>query len=277
PRARARRKSVAGRARASRFRRNRRLDRPSVPARSSPCRFCTGKMQAACQRRAGGRGRSGRTPGSGGSRAIPLVRAMRAAARSRSPRRHARERDLRLPPGGKRLPPAAGPCPRNPRKTALSARAPQLARRLHWRLRGQATRQDARRGKNMKLQPFADHLAVLRLCEQRHRVLSSNIANADTPHYKARDIDFAAALTHASLETPRLGRTNGRHLAGTSDGTPRAALGWRIPTQPSLDGNTVEPAVEQAAYAENAVRYRAALSFLDSSIRTLRYAIRGGE
>ncbi len=129
----------------------------------------------------------------------------------------------------------------------------------------------------MKLQPFADHLAVLRLCEQRHRVLSSNIANADTPHYKARDIDFAAALTHASLETPRLGRTNGRHLAGTSDGTPRAALGWRIPTQPSLDGNTVEPAVEQAAYAENAVRYRAALSFLDSSIRTLRYAIRGGE
>ncbi len=130
----------------------------------------------------------------------------------------------------------------------------------------------------MKLQPFAQHVAALKLREYRHQVLSSNIANADTPHYKARDIDFAQALKTAQASSVRLGRTNEGHLAGSNAARPGGAeLQYRLPTQPSLDGNTVEADVEQAAYAENAIRYRASLNFLDGSIKTLRYAIRGGE
>jgi flagellar basal-body rod protein FlgB len=128
----------------------------------------------------------------------------------------------------------------------------------------------------MKLQPFAPHVEALKLRELRHRVLSSNIANADTPHYKARDIDFAAALKSAQTDAFGLRRTSERHLAGFAPGN-GVTPAYRIPTQPSLDGNTVETDVEQAAFAENAVRYRASLTFLDGAIRTLRYAIKGGD
>ncbi len=130
----------------------------------------------------------------------------------------------------------------------------------------------------MKLQPFAQHLEALKLREYRHQVLSSNIANADTPHYKARDIDFAHALRQAQAADVRLQRTSDRHLAGSNAaGSGGTGLQYRIPTQPALDGNTVEADVEQAAYAENAVQYRATLGFLDSQIKTIRYAIQGGE
>ena len=65
------------------------------------------------------------------------------------------------------------------------------------------------------------------------------------------------------------------------DAHPQASLGaerlYRVPMQPTLDGNTVETDVEQAAFAENAVRYRASLSFLDGQIKSLRYAIKGGD
>ncbi len=130
----------------------------------------------------------------------------------------------------------------------------------------------------MKLQPFAQHVEALKLREHRHQVLSSNIANADTPHYKARDIDFAQALRQAQAPDARLQRTSERHIGGWNAGRPGGAeLKYRLPTQPALDGNTVEADVEQAAYAENAIRYRATLGFLDSSIKTIRYAIKGGE
>ena len=130
----------------------------------------------------------------------------------------------------------------------------------------------------MKLQPFAPHVEALELRALRHRVLSSNIANADTPHYKARDIDFATALSAARSESLGLARTSARHLAGSGAGSAAGGVvRYRVPTQPSLDGNTVETDVEQAAFADNAIRYRASLEFLDAAIRKLRYAIKGGD
>ena len=128
----------------------------------------------------------------------------------------------------------------------------------------------------MKIQAFATHEQALKLRAQRNEVLSSNIANADTPNYKARDIDFSAALKQAQAAQPVMKTTAPGHLQppGASGG---ADVRYRVPTQPTLDGNTVQTDVEQAAFAENAVQYRASLAFLNGAISTLRYAIKGGD
>jgi flagellar basal-body rod protein FlgB len=102
------------------------------------------------------------------------------------------------------------------------------------------------------------HASALQLRAQRMTMLASNIANAATPNYKARDLDFAKALELVG---------NGR---GADD-----AISYRIPVQPSLDGNTVELPTEQTAFAENALAYRSSLSFLSGRISTLTRAIRG--
>jgi flagellar basal-body rod protein FlgB len=109
---------------------------------------------------------------------------------------------------------------------------------------------------------FGIHGAALEIRAQRMGVLGSNIANAATPGYKARDIDFSAALQ------ARLGGADESQSIG-------AATRYRIPVMPSLDGNTVEMATEQAAFAENAVAYTATLSFLKGRIETVTRAIRG--
>jgi flagellar basal-body rod protein FlgB len=129
----------------------------------------------------------------------------------------------------------------------------------------------------MKLQPFAHHEQALQLRALRNRVLSSNIANADTPNYKARDVDFGTALANARGSQLSLTKTSELHhnTWGTNDAG--GTVKYRIPMQSTLDGNTVETDVEQAAFAENAVQYRATLAFLDGQIRTLRYAIKGGD
>lgn len=106
---------------------------------------------------------------------------------------------------------------------------------------------------------FGVHGAALAVRSQRMGVLASNIANASTPGYKAKDIDFQAAL--ASIETP----------GGSMD----AAMMYRVPLQPSQDGNTVELATEQTAFAENAVAYQTTLSFLNGRISTITRALRG--
>jgi flagellar basal-body rod protein FlgB len=105
---------------------------------------------------------------------------------------------------------------------------------------------------------FGIHGTALTLRAQRMAVLASNIANASTPNYKARDLDFADAMqrTHA-----------GEDIGG--------ALRYRVPVQPSLDGNTVELATEQTAFAENALAYRTTLSFLGARITTLSRALKG--
>ena len=109
---------------------------------------------------------------------------------------------------------------------------------------------------------FGIHGAALELRAQRMGMLSSNIANAATPGYKARDLDFGAALE------ARLGGASEEQATGN-------AVRYRVPVMPSLDGNTVEMATEQAAFAENAVAYSATLGFLRGRVETVTRAIRG--
>jgi flagellar basal-body rod protein FlgB len=111
---------------------------------------------------------------------------------------------------------------------------------------------------------FGVHGAALAVRSQRMGVLASNIANASTPGYKAKDIDFRAAM--AAIEAPG---------GGAPDSAIAAATLYRIPTQPSQDGNTVELSVEQTAFAENAVAYQTTLSFLSGRISTLTRALKG--
>ncbi|NOU03152.1 MAG: flagellar basal body rod protein FlgB [Novosphingobium sp.] len=109
---------------------------------------------------------------------------------------------------------------------------------------------------------FGIHAAALELRSERMGLITSNIANAATPGYKARDIDFAAALK---------ARSEG---LGKDAATARATL-YRVPVMPSLDGNTVEMATEQTAFAENAVGYQATLSFIRGRVDTLTRALKG--
>ena len=117
------------------------------------------------------------------------------------------------------------------------------------------------------------HAAALQLRQQRLEVLASNIANAATPNFKARDIDFASEYKNALSGMGSLTSTNKVHLTTVSGG-PTEML-YRQPLSPSLDGNTVELHVEQLQFAENSTRYEATLQFLSDRIRGLRSALRG--
>ncbi|MBW6391438.1 MAG: flagellar basal body rod protein FlgB [Halomonas sp.] len=126
---------------------------------------------------------------------------------------------------------------------------------------------------------FNYHQQALGLRQQRHQILASNIANADTPNYKARDIDFASELKRA-VEHGRspggglsLARTSERHLEGQAMATPGRELLYRIPDQPSLDGNTVDMDRERTQFADNAVRYQAALTIMNRRIQGLKNAM----
>lgn len=124
------------------------------------------------------------------------------------------------------------------------------------------------------------HADALRLRSQRAELIANNLANADTPQFKARDVDFRAALNAAGYADAggglALSTTQGRHVAGPGgNGGPDGALRYRTPLAPALDGNTVDVQVEQAAFAENAVRYQATLTFINSRLRSLMTAITG--
>ncbi len=97
------------------------------------------------------------------------------------------------------------------------------------------------------------HTRALTLESRRTELLANNLANADTPGFKARDIDFRSALSAAA----------------------DANVKYRVPMAPSLDGNTVDAQLEQSAFAENAVRYQATLTFINSQLRALMTAITG--
>jgi len=129
----------------------------------------------------------------------------------------------------------------------------------------------------MKTQLFAQHEQALRFRETRNRILASNIANADTPNYKARDVEFGSALKNAQSGQLSLQKTSELHISSLNTNRIDAEVKYRVPTQPSLDGNTVQTDVEQAAFAENAVQYRTSLAFLDGQIRGIRYALRGSD
>jgi len=129
----------------------------------------------------------------------------------------------------------------------------------------------------MKLdQAFGIHEQALKLRGYRSEVLASNLANADTPGYKARDMDFAQVLRGEQHKAPQLTATNARHI---STGGPAIAQGvplaYRIPLQPSTDGNTVDAEQEQMAFSRNAMEYQATLGFIDGRIKGLMSAIRG--
>jgi len=117
------------------------------------------------------------------------------------------------------------------------------------------------------------HESALLYRAQRMEVLAANLANADTPNYKARDLDFAATL-NGTLAGARLKATDPRHIELEPAAT-RAGLKFRIPHQPAQDGNTVETDLELARYAENAVAYQASLLFATGKITTLRAALTG--
>jgi len=109
---------------------------------------------------------------------------------------------------------------------------------------------------------FGIHAAALEIRSQRMGLITSNIANAATPGYKAKDIDFAAALN---------ARMNGVSPDRASD----AATQYRVPVMASLDGNTVELPTEQVAFSENAVGYSATLSFIRGRVDTITRALKG--
>jgi flagellar basal-body rod protein FlgB len=129
----------------------------------------------------------------------------------------------------------------------------------------------------MDIQPFAQHEQALKFRALRNLVLTSNIANADTPDYKARDIEFSDVLNEATGGKLTMKKTSDMHRDAWSTAAINPAMKYRMPSQPTLDGNTVETDVEQAAFAENAVQYRASLAFLNGQIRTLRYALKGSD
>lgn len=127
---------------------------------------------------------------------------------------------------------------------------------------------------------FDFHAEALKLRSERSRVLASNIANADTPNYKARDFDFRSALaTAVGAQSVRAAvepaRTSAGHLAAAGGASGAPPLLYRTPLQTSLDGNTVDLDRERANFAENTVRYEASLRFLNGQIRTLLAAING--
>lgn len=121
------------------------------------------------------------------------------------------------------------------------------------------------------------HARALAVEARRTELLAANIANADTPGYKARDVDFRAALADAGFgqaDAMGLGATPGSRAAGAAGGDGPAVL-YRVPNAPSLDGNTVDEHFEQAAFAENSVRYQATLTLLSGKLRALMTAITG--
>jgi flagellar basal-body rod protein FlgB len=116
--------------------------------------------------------------------------------------------------------------------------------------------------------------AALSLRNKRMEILGSNIANAGTPNFKARDLDFASAYKAALNETD-VATTQPLHLASLNSTASDAQTLYRVPVSPSLDGNTVELHVEQVQFAENATHYEASLQFLQDRLQTLRSALKG--
>ena len=129
----------------------------------------------------------------------------------------------------------------------------------------------------MEIKALAHHEQALKLRAFRNQVLSANIANADTPNFKARDVDFSEALSAAKGDSATLRTTHDRHIRSLSTNALGADVMYRVPMQPTLDGNTVETDVEQAAFAENALKYRTSLRFVNGYIKTMRFAIKGSE
>ncbi len=114
---------------------------------------------------------------------------------------------------------------------------------------------------------FGIQAQAMDIQRRRMELIAANLANADTPNFKARDLDFRQVLAQAAA------RAN--PPAATAAAGDAAVLKYRIPSQPSVDGNTVDVQTEQAQFAESALRYQASLGFLDGRIRSMMTALTG--
>ncbi|MBU2155436.1 MAG: flagellar basal body rod protein FlgB [Gammaproteobacteria bacterium] len=123
------------------------------------------------------------------------------------------------------------------------------------------------------------HEQALGFRAQRAEVLANNIANADTPHYKARDLQFATVLAEQSAKSQRgpvnLNRTDSKHIPAEGVSVGETDLAYRTPFHPSIDQNTVDLQIEQSNYAENSVQFQASFTFLNSKFKGLVNALRG--
>lgn len=123
---------------------------------------------------------------------------------------------------------------------------------------------------------------ALNLRAQRQEILAANIANADTPGYQARDIDFASQLKNimeqgrASNTGVALQLTSARHIPGQSQPTAAPELLYRIPDQPSIDGNTVNMDRERTHFADNSLKYQADLTLISGQIKSMMSVLQGG-
>ena len=115
---------------------------------------------------------------------------------------------------------------------------------------------------------------LLALREKRSEVLAANLANADTPNFKARDLDFSQILKRTNPAPVLIAHTQPGHFAPEQPFL-GAQLKYRTPNQVSLDGNTVEEHIEQAKYAENAMQYQASLQFIGGEFNELNSAFTG--
>lgn len=138
---------------------------------------------------------------------------------------------------------------------------------------------------------FNFHQTALRLRAERQELIAANVANADTPNYKARDLDFGAALKQAlSADNPVMAApagaaapamTSPKHLPGVAvsstpaDGPLSTNTLYRSVQQASADGNTVDMDVERNQFADNAIRYEASLTFINGQIKKMLAAIQG--
>lgn len=121
------------------------------------------------------------------------------------------------------------------------------------------------------------HESALRFRGERAAVLADNLANIDTPNYKARDLDFKQALSQQMKPAGRfdVATTNDKHIPASALVGLGDDLLYRTPQQPSIDGNTVEDQIEHAEYMKNALAFQASFQFLNSKFQGLRSAIRG--
>jgi flagellar basal-body rod protein FlgB len=125
---------------------------------------------------------------------------------------------------------------------------------------------------------FSIHDDALIMRDKRSSILASNIANTDTPNYKARDIDFKTMLQQVSnQQTDKLAMvgTNRNHIDVNSNTNSSASLKYRNPLHASLDGNTVDSHVEQSKFSENALQYQTSFTFLNGKIQGIMKALKG--
>lgn len=125
---------------------------------------------------------------------------------------------------------------------------------------------------------FGLHQFGMQVRSKRAELLANNIANADTPNFKARDIDFKQAMQQAiePKQMAQLKTTNAKHIkTGVAMGGLTAELLYRTPLQPSVDGNTVDTNVEKSEFSKNSIQYQASVKFLTGRIKGLLMALKG--